>query len=86
MLDQPCTPSVPAQQQPCYQLVKYFTYWTVSYFFQNWNIIQLSHEAISGEEIYKVNQVILHGLSYHMPSLVKTGKYGDINTIDRTTM
>ena len=39
MLDKTWATCVPPQQQPFYQPVKYFTYWTMLGFFNNWNTI-----------------------------------------------
>ena len=61
MLNQPWAPGMSAQQQPCYQNVKYCTYWPVLGSFNNWNIIQLSHKATSSEVIEKIDQVVLDG-------------------------
>ena len=86
ILDQPWTPSVPAQQQPHYKLVKYFAYCTVFGSFNSWNNIQLSHKATYSEEIDKTDQVVLDGISENMVALVITGKYDDINITDTTKM
>ena len=55
-------------------------------YFNNWNIIQLSHKATSGEEIEKSYQVVLDDISDNMDAMVKTGKYGAINTTDKYIM
>ena len=47
IIDKPWISGLPAQQQPCYQPVKYFQYWPVLGSFNNWNIIKLSHKATS---------------------------------------
>ena len=52
--------------------------------FNNCNIVQLSHKATSSEEIDKMNQVVLDDVSDNIAELVKTGKYGAINTTDTT--
>ena len=75
-----------SQQQTLYQPVKYFTYWPVLGYFNNCNILQLSHKATSCEDIDKINKVLLDGISENMVALVETGKYGDINTKNTTTM
>ena len=49
IMDQPWVPVFPAQQQPCYQPIKYCTYWPVLGYFNNWKIQQLSHKATSWE-------------------------------------
>ena len=54
-------------------------------YFNNWNIIKLSHKEISSEEIDKINQVLLYGISGNMFALLQTDKYGAINKIDTTT-
>ena len=62
-LGQPWIPVFPAQQQPRYQTIKYYTYWPVSVSFNNWNILKLSHKATYSEEIDKIYQVVLDGIS-----------------------
>ena len=54
--------------------------------FKIWNILQLSHKTKSCEEIDKSNQVVLDGICVNMDSLVKTWKYGAINTTYTTIM
>ena len=54
--------------------------------FNNCNIIQISHTAKSCEEIDKINQFVIDGISDYMSSLVKTGKYGALNKTGTTTM
>ena len=55
-------------------------------YFENWNILQLSPEATSCEEIDKINQFILDSISNDMAELLQTGKYGIIDTTEKTTM
>ena len=55
-------------------------------YFKKYSIIHFSHKATSSEEIEKSNRFILDGISIDMAILVQTGKYGDINTTDITTM
>ena len=76
MLNQPWTPDITYQKQPHYQPIKGCTYWPVLGAFNNWNIIQLSHKTTSGEEIDKINQVLLDGISDNIDGLSKTRKYG----------
>ena len=54
--------------------------------FNNCNILKLSHKETSSEEIDKIHQVVLDGLSENMTALVKTDKYGAINTTYTTKM
>ena len=54
--------------------------------FNNCNILPFSQKAKSCEEIDKIHQVLLDGISDNMTALVQTGKYGAINTIDTTKM
>ena len=86
MLDQHCTPSVAENQQLHYRTFKACTYWPVLGSFNKWNIMQLSHKATSFEDIDKINQVVLDGISDNMAALVQDGKYGAINTLDTNTM
>ena len=71
MLGQPWTPSVPVDQQPRYQTIKYCTHSTVLGSFNNWNIILLSHKATSTEDIYKIHKVLLDDIFENMDTLVQ---------------
>ena len=53
--------------------------------FNNWDIIELSSKSTSSENFDEIHQVVLDGISDHMASLVKSGKYGAINTTDTST-
>ena len=86
MLDKIWTPGVPLHQLPHYQPVKSFTYWSVLSYFNNWNIVQFSHQATTIDDVENINQVAFDGISDNMASLVRTGQYGTINTIDYTTI
>ena len=50
------------------------------------HIITLLHKATTGEAFEEITQVIIDDISNNMASLVQSGKYGAINTIDTTTM
>ena len=50
-IDQLWTQGVPPHQQPRYRPVKYFLYWPVLGYLNNWNIIHFSHKTKSSEEI-----------------------------------
>ena len=52
-IDKPWTPVVPPNQQPRSQPIKYFTYWPVLGYFNNYNIIQFSHKKFS-EDVEKI--------------------------------
>ena len=70
-----------AHQQPFYQPVQYCTYCPVLCSFKNSKFLKLSHNATSGEEIGKIHQVSIYGISNNMADLVQTGECGAINTI-----
>ena len=53
--------------------------------FNNWNIVQLSQKSTPFVAFDEIHQFVLDGISDHMDSLVKSGKYGAINTTDTTT-
>ena len=55
-------------------------------YFNNRNIIHFSHKATSSEDIDKIYQVALDGISDNMNALVQTGKHCFINTTDMITM
>ena len=61
------------QQQPRYQPIKYFTYWPVLCYFNNWNIIKLSHKETSGVELDKIYQAVLDGIIENTVALVQYG-------------
>ena len=86
MIELTWTPSVKEHQQPHSQHAKYFTYWPVLGYFNNWDIIQLSHRETWFEEIDRINQVVLDSISYNMDVLLHTGEYDVTNTTDTTTM
>ena len=48
--------------------------------FKNSNIITLSHKVTESEAFDDIHRVVLDGISENMASLVKYGKYGDMNT------
>ena len=85
-LDQTYISGLPAQKQTRYQPIKYFTYRPVLGSFNNWIIIKLSHKATSSEEIDKIHQFVLDGISEKMDALVQTGQYGAINATDTATI
>ena len=86
ILDKPWILVLPEQQQPHYQPVQYCTYWPVLGSFNNSKVLKLYRKATSSEEIDKIHQVVIDGISDNMYALVKTDKYGAINTIDKNTM
>ena len=53
--------------------------------YKNWNIITFFQKSSSIDYVEKIHQVFLYGISDNMSALVKTGKYGTINTTDATT-
>ena len=55
-------------------------------YFNNCNNQKLSHETTSNEEIDKIHQVILDGISDNMDTLVQTNTYGAMNTTYTTKM
>ena len=86
IIDQPLIKGLKSKKQYLYQTVQYFTYWYVLGYFNNWNIMQLSHKATSIEEIDKIHQVVLDGISDNIAVLVQNDKYGAINLTYTTTM
>ena len=54
--------------------------------FNNWNIIWLSHKATSSEDVEKINEVVLDGISDKISAMVQTGKYCAIDTTYKTKM
>ena len=85
-LDKPWTPSVLPHQQHHYQPVKYFTYYPVLGYFNNWNITHFSHTTTSSEYIDKIHQGVLYGTSDNISTLDQNVHYGVINTTNTTTM
>ena len=86
IIDQPWITGFQEQQQYRYQPVKECTYRTVLCSSSNVNILKLSHKATSSEEIDKIHQVVLEGISENMDELVQTDECGAINTTYTTTM
>ena len=61
-------------------------YWPVLGFFNNWNIITLSHKVTTGEDFEEIHHVVLDVISVNMASLLQPGKYSSINKIDTPTV
>ena len=55
-------------------------------YFNNQNIINLSHNTTTSEEIDKMHQVLIGTIRENMAVLVQTDKNGAINTPYTTTM
>ena len=45
----------------------------------------MSSKSTSSDTLDEINQVVLDGMSDNMESLVESGKYGAINTTDKST-
>ena len=86
MLDKSWIRGLTPQQQPRYQPVIYCTYWKVLGYFNNWNIMTLSYKATTSKDFEEIYQVVLDGISDNMASLVHSGKYVTMNTIDTSTI
>ena len=85
MLDKPWISVMPLDKQERYKPFTNCTYLPVLGSFNNWNIIQLSHKSTPSDAFNEIHQVDIYGMSDNMASLVKSGKYGSINTTDTTT-
>ena len=85
MLDKPCISGIPPDKHERYKPVTKCTYWPILGSFNNWNIIELSPKSTSSETFDEIHQIVLDGISDNMASLVESGKYGAINTIDTST-
>ena len=86
MLDKSWITGLAPKQQPCYQPVTNWSYWPVLSSFNNWNIIIFSHKATTSEALEEIHQVLLDGISDNMASLIKSGKFGNMNKKDTSTM
>ena len=86
MLDKKWSYKFDPNKHPCYQPVFDCRHWPVLGSFNNRNIVQFTNKTTSSEELYAVHKVVLGGISDNMASLVKLVEYGDINTVDPTTM
>ena len=82
MLYTPWISGIPSDEQDRYKHVTNCTYWSVLGSFNNWNIIQLSHNSTTSDAFDEIHQVVLDGISYNMASLVESGNYGAINKTD----
>ena len=85
MLDKNWMYGIPSYEKQRYKPVTKCTYWPVLGFFNNWNIIQLSHKSTPSDAFDEVHQVVLDGISDNMALLFESGKYGSINKTDTTT-
>ena len=72
MLDKTWTPDVPPHQEPLYQPVQDCKYWHVLGSDDNWNFIQFSHKATTGDDIENIHQVVIYVMSENMNELVQT--------------
>ena len=86
MLYKPWIHSLTPEKQPHYRPVTNCTYWPVPGYFNDWNIITLSHKATTSEDFEEINQVVLDDISDNISSLVPYGKYGSTNRIDKPKM
>ena len=66
MLDKPWISGIPPDEKECYKPVTKCTYWPVLGSFNNWNIIQLSHNSTPYDSFDEINQVVFDGISYNM--------------------
>ena len=55
-------------------------------FFNNWNIITLSHKSRTSGAFEEIHQVILDGISDNMALLFRSGNYGSMKTTYTSTM
>ena len=86
MLDNPWYSVVALPNQLFYQPVQDFKYWLVLDYLNNWNIITFSNKNTTGEDFKKHFQVVFDEISDNMDSMVKYGKYDDMNTKDTTKL
>ena len=85
MLDKPFISGISLDKQERYKHVTKCTYWPVLGSFNNWDIILLSSKSTSSDIFDEIHQVVLDGISDSIASLVESGKYGAINTTDKST-
>ena len=76
-LDQTWTPGFTEQKQSHYQPVKDCTHWPVVGSFNDCVILKLLHKATSSEEMDKIHQVVLYGISSNVAPLVQTDRSND---------
>ena len=79
MLEKPWIPYFTPKQQLCYRPVTDCSYWTFLGYFNNWNIITLSHKATTIEAFEDINKVVLDIISDNISSLVLPSNYGNKN-------
>ena len=82
ILDKPWKSGISSDKKEHYKSVTKCTYWPVLGAFNNCNIIKLSSKSTSSDTFDEINQVVIDGISDNMASLVESGTYGAINTID----
>ena len=73
MLDKLWITGIPPDEQERYKPTTKSTYWPVLGSFNNWNMIQLSHNSTPSETFDEIHQVVLDGTSDNMASLVESG-------------
>ena len=82
ILDKPWISAIPSDKQERYKPVTNCTYWPELGSFNNWNIIEFSQKSTSSYTFDEIYHVVIGGISDNIASLVKSGKYGAINTTD----
>ena len=86
MLENPGAYVINPTKNHCYQPVVDCIYCHVLGSFNNWNIMKFTNKRTSSEDFDDVHKVVLYGTSANMDYLVRTGKYGEINASDPTTL
>ena len=80
MLDKIWSPIVLHTKKLLYHTILDCTYWNVFGSFNKRNVIKFTDKITSGEEYDDMNKIVFNGIIENMVSLVKTSKYGTMNT------
>ena len=85
IIDKPWISDIQSTKSARYQPVTNCTYWPVLGPYNNWTIIEITPISITFEALDEIHQVVLDGISDNMASLIQSGMYGTINTLDNTS-
>ena len=86
ILDKPWYFSVSHTKYPRFQNVMDCAYWPVLGKYNKYNTINFTNKTTPKEDFYEIHKVVLDYIRENMASLVHTGEYDVISTIDPTTI
>ena len=85
LIDKNWISGIPPDEQERYKPVTKCTYWPVLGYFENCNIVELSHKSTDSDVFDKIQHVVIDGISDNMALFIESEKYRAINKTDTTT-